>query len=915
MKHIFKKLHFGSNHDPNRSNEVPPSLSSSCASDHRTSSSSQPPPSPSSSASSPTPATAAVAPSVIVADRPDYFSSEEEFQVQLALAISASNSEFREDPDKDQIRAATLLSLGRLQIDSGRDESQATESLSRRYWDYNVLDYEEKVVDGFYDVYGLSTEPASQGKIPSLTDLQRNIGDPSFEVVIVNRAIDPALEELEQVVQCIASDYSPSEVGLLVQKLADLVTDHMGGPVRDANIMLARWMERNTELRASLHTNVLPIGSLNIGLSRHRALLFKVLADNVGIPCRLVKGSHYTGIDDDAVNIIKLENEREFLVDLMGAPGTLIPADILSVKDASFNSYTPRPSETPTFRPVNELGVEYSRPEPSRGDYKDGNRKSVAENNITVGSKPSLQETVAIPSFSGASSGVLPTKIGNNSAGTSKSVIPDRQSHYASSSTGVTSSQNKGARGGLVLGDNMKDHLNVMPYSQDTIEDSRNLFADLNPFQIIGSHKISAQNKPAENKVNDYQKRRENFASGPGRPPLPLMWKNRSACNEVPRAKQYEFVEGLFPRKNQEAKDYSASSLASSSSATLEKVRPNIPKMNVSGVSGVSCSASTSNIGEASSSNDNSQLALSSNKYNRLPSEEGGNQADRPLTSIQSPEKNNKKEYDHRDGEALQTQVNGTDEDRKDGIGKHDPRKCIHDRFLGSTNLKLKDQDSSSSLFDAHPSRLDPMLDDVAEWEIPWEDLVIGERIGLGSYGEVYHADWNGTEVAVKKFLDQDFSGDALDEFRSEVRIMRRLRHPNVVLFMGAVTRPPNLSIVTEFLPRGSLYRILHRPNCQIDEKRRIKMALDVAKGMNCLHTSTPTIVHRDLKSPNLLVDKNWNVKVSDFGLSRLKHNTFLSSKSTAGTNGWHQKYSAMNHPMRSVMSIALESFCGSLQH
>ncbi|XP_034705950.1 serine/threonine-protein kinase EDR1-like isoform X2 [Vitis riparia] len=59
-------------------------------------------------------------------------------------------------------------------------------------------------------------------------------------------------------------------------------------------------------------------------------------------------------------------------------------------------------------------------------------------------------------------------------------------------------------------------------------------------------------------------------------------------------------------------------------------------------------------------------------------------------------------------------------------------------------------------------------------------------------------------EVAVKKFLDQDFSGAALAEFKREVRIMCRLRHPNVVLFMGAVTRPPNLSIITEFLPRLS---------------------------------------------------------------------------------------------------------------
>lgn len=95
---------------------------------------------------------------------------------------------------------------------------------------------------------------------------------------------------------------------------------------------------------------------------------------------------------------------------------------------------------------------------------------------------------------------------------------------------------------------------------------------------------------------------------------------------------------------------------------------------------------------------------------------------------------------------------------------------------------------------------------------------------------------------------------------------------------------------------RGSLYRLLHRPNSQLDERRRLKMALDVvrtkelerknktplphqiwlapfllinllffqAKGMNYLHTSHPTIVHRDLKSPNLLVDKNWVVKVNE---------------------------------------------------
>ncbi|KAL6564966.1 copper transport protein ctr1 [Orobanche minor] len=114
---------------------------------------------------------------------------------------------------------------------------------------------------------------------------------------------------------------------------------------------------------------------------------------------------------------------------------------------------------------------------------------------------------------------------------------------------------------------------------------------------------------------------------------------------------------------------------------------------------------------------------------------------------------------------------------------------------------------------------------------------------------------------------------------------MKRLRHPNIVLFMGAVTEPPNLSIVTEYLSRGSLYRLLHKPGAKeaLDERRRLSMAYDVAKGMNYLHKCNPPIV-RDLKSPNLLVDRKSTVKVCDFGLSRLKAKTFLPSKSAAGT-------------------------------
>lgn len=177
------------------------------------------------------------------------------------------------------------------------------------------------------------------------------------------------------------------------------------------------------------------------------------------------------------------------------------------------------------------------------------------------------------------------------------------------------------------------------------------------------------------------------------------------------------------------------------------------------------------------------------------------------------------------------------------------------------------------------------------EWEIEADELELGPRIGIGSFGEVYRGTWRHTDVAVKKFLEQDLSPQLMQEFKAEVSIMKRLKHPNVVLFMGACTQPPNLSIVTQFVPRGSLFRLLHRAGqhgaLQLNDQRRIRIALDVARGMNYLHSCRPPIVHRDLKSPNLLVDKDLTVKVCDFGLSRVRRSTWLSSKSQAGTPEW----------------------------
>ncbi|GLT90454.1 hypothetical protein SLE2022_083860 [Rubroshorea leprosula] len=469
------------------------------------------------STSSPSPATVltssgntTAASTVSANNSTDYMLSEEEFQVQLALAISASNLE---DPEKDQIRAATLLSLGgHHQMDTGGDrEVVPAEDLSRHYWEYSVLDYKEKVVDGFYDVYGPSTNSVLQGKLPSLADLETNLGNYGFEVVIVNRTIDPVLEELVQIAHC-----------------------HIGGPVKDANIMSARWMERCMELRISLHTSLLAIGSINIGLSRHRALLFKVLADNIKLPCRLVKGSHYTGVEDDAVNIVKLEDEREFLVDLMAAPGTLIPAEIFNAKDAALKSYNPSLSQIPTIQSSDDVEVVYPR---AKLNGEGSSRSSASNGSFPLGRGSSSKNTEYLSSFSGPS--------GDSAVGTSiisNKMSPNQLDHLPS--TVIGASLYKGSRGTNLTVDSARMNLNAVPYSQSSKDDSKNLFADLNPFQIKGRGETYLQNKSTESKVDELQRQKMNVVTG--RPPVPL-WKNRPAYNEIPKKKEYNYVDGLFP--------------------------------------------------------------------------------------------------------------------------------------------------------------------------------------------------------------------------------------------------------------------------------------------------------------------------------------------------------------------------------
>ena len=175
-------------------------------------------------------------------------------------------------------------------------------------------------------------------------------------------------------------------------------------------------------------------------------------------------------------------------------------------------------------------------------------------------------------------------------------------------------------------------------------------------------------------------------------------------------------------------------------------------------------------------------------------------------------------------------------------------------------------------------------------FEIDPSELTVGPRIGLGSFGEVYRGAWRRTEVAIKRLIDQQLTPQGVKEFRAEVALMRRLSHPNVVAFLGACTKPPSLCIVTPLAQRGSLFKLLHRSppgqQQQLTQRLRAKMALDTARGLHYLHSCNPPILHRDLKSPNLLVDASFGVRVCDFGLARARSGAAAAAGGAASARG-----------------------------
>ncbi|XP_021273876.1 serine/threonine-protein kinase EDR1-like isoform X5 [Herrania umbratica] len=660
----------------------------------------------------------------------------------------------------------------------------SSQTASQILWNTGMLS--EPIPNGFYSVIPDKRLKEMFDTIPTLEEFHA-LGGEGYraDIILVDFEKDKKLSMLKQLIAALVKGLN-SNPPAMIKKIAGLVSDFYKRPTAESPAKAA--LEETSDMFENRSVQML--GQIKHGSCRPRAILFKVLADTVGLESRLMVGLPNDGAVECAdsykhMSVIVVLNSVELLVDLMRFPGQLIPRSTKAIfmthisaageSDSAENDSCDSPLE-----PNSPLYGFSDRVDPDSSAEKDENlqfhRKLDGSSNIT-----------------GAS-------LRNMMLRSSASI--DRKLSLSHSEPNITTTFGRRSRRKVVA-------------EQRTASSScRSDGASTSEARRIRRRSISMTPEIGDDIVRAVR-----------------------AMNET--LKQNRLLQ-----ERGEDRSFAHSSNNQNESPDLQ----NVPNFHLDGHDDITGGRSV--LYNLSRDQIKSQKAIS------LPS---------------SP-------HDYR------SQTSG-----RSGVSGY----VANDEMVATWNKVLE-----SPLFNNNPLLAYP------EWNIDYSELTVGTRVGIGFFGEVFRGLWNGTDVAIKVFLEQDLTAENMEDFCNEISILSRLRHPNVILFLGACTKPPRLSMITEYMEMGSLYFLIHLSGQKkrLSWRRRLKMLRDICRGLMCIHRMK--IVHRDLKSANCLVNKHWTVKICDFGLSRIMTSRPMRDSASAGTPEWMAPELIRNEPFTEKCDI-----------
>ncbi|MBS0357818.1 MAG: protein kinase [Proteobacteria bacterium] len=214
---------------------------------------------------------------------------------------------------------------------------------------------------------------------------------------------------------------------------------------------------------------------------------------------------------------------------------------------------------------------------------------------------------------------------------------------------------------------------------------------------------------------------------------------------------------------------------------------------------------------------------------------------------------------------------------------KKDPQENIFQYFFQQMNANNEPKTPPKKSTPASPNTSFEL-----NFSISYSDLKFGDKIGEGSYGEVHSGTWEYNAVAIKKLKLTNYNQSALEELENEAKVMAKMRSDYLVQLKGITMQKPNFCLVMELMPKGSLDNLLYNAKNDLPWSMRYRLAMDITTGIYHLHNQN--ILHRDLKSMNILLTNEGRAKLCDFGLAKVKATTRTQTSKpskSVGTIPW----------------------------